>query len=228
MSNQSLPLNNFRRSEDFSVRKLKSSESFDLPNFLNTSSNTGNMAYFDDKIWYRSSSGWTALGVEGGAPAPSGNIVVDSISTNSGNLILNPVGPSVDFSGKTIANASDTGYIVLPGANWFGNLGVTWTRIDKSVTLNIVGQLEPTAVSSRFLSSVALPTSIRPLNDTYVSFTPPFGSGSLSRVNSYFRIYESGEVEIRKADNTDYGTGNPIDDVLFFNQPAFVVSYIAF
>lgn len=170
----SFPTTNFRKSDAVSsARVFRVSESFDLPNILAPGAETGNLAYFNDQVWYKAVSGWTPVSTGGGGGG--GNTIVSgNLITSSGNLVINPAGTSTDFSGKDVGNINVLTVQTLNSGNIFNSSSI---------------QISPSASSGTFLTlgntngaSVTNPISIN-MGGSY---------SSIPGTNPKLRVYSDG------------------------------------
>lgn len=105
------------------------------------------------------------------------------ITTASGDLVLNPAGGNVDFSGKTIINAVVSGNSVQSGptnltsTNWSGNITFRFARTGNICVISMNGGVTATAINNIWINSSAIPVGFRPVFDTSV--------GSSDVLNTY-------------------------------------------
>lgn len=171
---------NFKMSSFESSNRQKTFESLDLPNFLNTTADTGNMAYFDDSIWYRSLNGWLPL--------------VSSSTNSEGNTVQ-------------IIDRSTTESAVIPASSngWSGQLSFKFFRVGKIVNLIVFGLVTATANVTAWTSSTPIiPAAFLPP----IVVSGPIDNLSLPTSALNIQVQDDGRILIRKPSNQLFITGD--------------------
>lgn len=138
------------------------------------------------------------------------------ITTASGNLSLVPAG-SIDCNQK-LANASIVSSQSLSGTGWTGTLTAQWYKIDRNAVLRITGSVTASGVQASFVSTTAIPASVRPegANARYEMWIDG-GTTGTQRIS----VRTDGIVVIQPADGVSTYSSNTLN----FNTNAAFVPY---
>lgn len=178
MSNPNFRVNFKMRDVETSNRQ-KTFEVLDIPNFLNTTSDTGNIAYSDDSIWFRSSNGWLPL--------------ISSSTNSEGNVVSIP---------DRLTTESEL--LFASSSNWSNFLSFKFFKVGKIVNLVLFGSATATANVSSWISSTPItPEIFRPP----INISGPINNMSPPNSTLNIRVQDNGVIAIQKSDGQDFISG---------------------